>query len=158
MYPKTPLKHAAHRIDCTTPRNRYCSHLKAPPTPEPTPRKSVKRSAGHAFETSSDYLSSTKRRHTDPEALSKTSPLFRRCSVPTFSILYQPPSLEPLNFSADELKRTCEAMLQQVNWDEVQEFVASNRSAGAYRKALKRILQAEVDKLFQAEDDEESSD
>ncbi|MCJ1385167.1 hypothetical protein MMC17_008288 [Xylographa soralifera] len=158
MYPATPRKPAAHRLDYSSPRERYCRQPQLPPTPEPTPTKSVKRSAGHAFDDTSNYLSSTKRRHTDPEALSSNRSLFRRGSVPTFSILYQPPSPEPLDFSADELKRTCEAMLRQVDWDEVQQYVASNRSAATYKRALKSILQAEVDKLFEAEDDEESSE
>ena len=70
--------------------------------------------------------------------------------------MYQPGPPEPLDFAADELKRTCEAMLRQVDWELVQEYVASNRTAAAYRKAMKSILQAEVDKLFRAEDEESS--
>ncbi|MCJ1437009.1 hypothetical protein MMC27_006392 [Xylographa pallens] len=158
IYPKTPQKPTAHRHNFSTPRNRYCSQPQLPATPDPTPPKSAKRLAKHAFDDSSDDLSSTKRRHTDPEALTQSRSLFRRRSFPTFSILYQPPTEKPLDFSADELKRTCEAMLQQVDWDEVQEYVASNRSAATYRKALKSILQAEVDRLFKTEDDKDSSD
>ncbi|MCJ1392569.1 hypothetical protein MMC18_005439 [Xylographa bjoerkii] len=154
-YPITPKKPASHRLDYSSPRNRYCGKAQLPPTPEPTPTKSTKRSALHAFEESS-Y--STKRRHTDPETPSYGQSLFRRGSIPRFSIMYQPPPPEPLDFSADELKRTCEAILRQVDWELVQEYVASNRSASAYRKAIKSILQTEVDKLFKVEDEGESSD
>ncbi|MCJ1321092.1 hypothetical protein MMC15_006436 [Xylographa vitiligo] len=157
-YPITPRKPVAHRLDFSIPRNRYCTQLQLPPTPEPTPSKSAKGSAVHAFEETSYCVSPTKRRHTDPKTHSYCRSLFRRGSIPTFSVLYQAPSPQPLDFSADELRRTCEAMLRQVDWDEVQEYVASNRSAATYRRALKNILQAEVDKLVEAEKDEESSE
>ncbi|MCJ1286130.1 hypothetical protein MMC26_005473 [Xylographa opegraphella] len=159
IYPRTPRKPAAHRLDFSTPRNRYCSQLQYPPTPDPTPSKSAKRSAVQAFEETTSCPASIKRHHTDPQTQSHIqAPLRRRSTVPSFSIVYQTPAPKPLDFSADELKRTCEAVLRQVDWDEVQEYVASNRTAITYRKALKSILQAEVDKIFKAEDDDESSD
>ena len=42
-------------------------------------------------------------------------------------------------------------MLRQIDWEEVEEYVASNRGANVYRRAIKRVLQDEVDELFEAE-------
>ena len=57
-----------------------------------------------------------------------------------------------MQLSADEFKRTCEAVLKQVDWDEVQGFVASNRRGNAYRNAIKSTLQAQLYKLFRGEE------
>ena len=153
----TPSKPISHRLYNSVPRNGYCSQLQLPLTPESTPSKSTKRSAEHAFEEPSYSLSLTKQRRTDPDTQSLRQLTFRRGPVPRFSILYKAPPPLPLHFSGDELRRICEAMLLQIDWDEAQEYVASNRTAATYRKALKSILQAEVDKLYTAENDEEAS-
>ena len=50
--------------------------------------------------------------------------------------------------SAIELKRTAEAILKQVDWQEIAQYVAANRKAGAYREVVKALLQKEVDALF----------
>ncbi|MCJ1401989.1 hypothetical protein MMC11_005208 [Xylographa trunciseda] len=156
IYPITPKKPVAYRLNYSTPRSRYCGQPQLPPTPEPTPTKFTKRSASHAFNDTSYSLSpTTKRRHTDPETSTQSRSLFRRGSIPRFSIMYRPSSPQPLDFSADELKRTCEAVLRQVDWEQVQEYAASNRSAVAYKKAIKSILQAEVDRLIKVEDEQE---
>ena len=128
-----------------------------PMTPEQTPTKSVKRSATHAFKEATSPRQFPKRRHTDPKT-SSTLSLIRRESIPKFSILYRAETPKAIQFSADELKRTCDAVLRQVDWDEVQEYVASNRSAATYRRAIKSILQAEVDRLFEVEEDVDNSD
>ena len=49
--------------------------------------------------------------------------------------------------SAAELKRVSEAILKQVDWDLVEEEVASNRGAAVYRKVVKAILQERIDSL-----------
>ena len=128
-----------------------------PMTPEQTPTKSAKRSATYAVEEASPPSQSVKRRHTDPET-SPARSLIRHDSIPKFSILYQSETPKATPFSADELKRTCEAVLCQVDWNEVQEYVASNRSAATYRKAVKSVLQAEVDRLFEVEEDSDNAD
>jgi hypothetical protein len=53
--------------------------------------------------------------------------------------------------SALELKRASESILSQVDWDEVEENVASNRRGSTFRKAIKSILQERVDELFEDE-------
>ena len=42
-------------------------------------------------------------------------------------------------------------MLSQVDWDEVEGNVASNRRGSTLRKAIKDILQERVDELFEDE-------
>lgn len=49
--------------------------------------------------------------------------------------------------STDELKRVSEAVLRQIDWTEVAEYAASNRGPGAYRRAVKAVLQNKVDDL-----------
>ena len=55
---------------------------------------------------------------------------------------------EPPSVSAIELKRAAEAVLKQVDWQEVAQYVAANRRAGAYKEVIKALLQKEVDMLF----------
>lgn len=56
--------------------------------------------------------------------------------------------------SAVELKRVSEAVLKQVDWEAVEEEVASNRGAAMYRRVIKSILQERIDQLanHEAED------
>ena len=124
-------------------------------TPEQTPTKSVKRAAEYAIEESTPSRQLAKRRHTDPEPSLRS--LIRRESIPKFSVLYRADAPKAVQFSADELKRACEAVLRQVDWDDVQEYVASNRSATTYRRAVKSAMQAEVDRLFELEEDGDHS-
>ena len=53
--------------------------------------------------------------------------------------------------SALELKRASEAVLKQVDWEAVEEEVASNRGAAIYRKVIKSILQERIDHLADLE-------
>ena len=54
--------------------------------------------------------------------------------------------------SADELKRVSEAVLHQIDWTEVAEYVASNRGPQAYRRATKAVLQNKIDELVDVEE------
>ena len=54
--------------------------------------------------------------------------------------------------SADELKRVSEAVLRQIDWTEVAEYVASNRGPQAYRRATKAVLQNKIDELVDVEE------
>lgn len=53
--------------------------------------------------------------------------------------------------SAVELKRVSEAVLKQVDWEVVEEEVASNRGPAMYRKVIKSILQERIDHLVDLE-------
>lgn len=53
--------------------------------------------------------------------------------------------------SAIELQRASEAVLKQVDWEAVEEEVASNRGAAMYRKLIKGILQERIDSLVDLE-------
>lgn len=53
--------------------------------------------------------------------------------------------------SAVELKRVSEAVLKQVDWEAVEEEVASNRGRAMYRKVIKSILQERIDQLANLE-------
>lgn len=155
--PTTPRKTQKRLLDYSTPRSRYCGQSQLPPTPDQTPSKVGKRSAVEAFEDLPVYVHQTKRRHTYPETPT-TKNLFRRESFPNWPILYKSAKPAQQVFSADELKRTCEAVLKQVDWEEVQEYVASNRHITAYRKQIKSILQSEVSKLFGEEESDHSTE
>ncbi len=76
---------------------------------------------------------------------------FRTESIPKFSIHYNQKAAKVTKISALELKRASESILSQVDWDEVQESVASNRCGSTFRKAIKAILQERVDELFEEE-------
>jgi hypothetical protein len=157
--PQTPRKIPCLGLDYSTPRQRYGGKCTLPLTPEYTPSKRSKRTFENALEDMSFYSQSAKRRHTYSQTFTPRS-LVRQESLSKFSFLPRAVTLNQIPFSADEMKRTCEGMLNQVNWNEVQEYVASNRSAASYRKAMKAVLQAEVDRLFEEEDnsDDDSTD
>ncbi|MCJ1253874.1 hypothetical protein MMC24_001688 [Lignoscripta atroalba] len=123
-------------------------HCQLPPTPEQTPTKGIKRTSPSDAEEASDVRPS-KRLDLGRAPRPSKSP-FRRNSIPRFSILNRK-STDPPKLSADELKRASEAVLRQIDWEEVEEYVASNRGANVYRRAIKRVLQDEVDELFEAE-------
>ena len=91
---------------------------------------------------------------------SSTRSLIRQESIPKFSGMHRPETPEQVPFSADEMKRTCEAVLSQIDWSEVQQYVASNRSIASYKKVMKAVLQAEVSKRFEEEvnSDNDSTD
>ena len=46
-----------------------------------------------------------------------------------------------------ELKRIAENVMEQVDWEDVAEDVASNRSAGMYKKIVRNILQERIEVL-----------
>ena len=46
-----------------------------------------------------------------------------------------------------ELKRVAESVMRQVDWEDVAEDVASNRSAGAYKRVVRGVLQERIDGL-----------
>jgi len=83
--------------------------------------------------------------------------VFDSAKVPEFSILSKRRSSAPCKLSAIELKRVSESVLRQVNWVEVAEEAASNRGAGAYRKAVKEIMQEQVEQLLRLEADDKSA-
>lgn len=127
-----------------------------PPTPERTPTK--KRSLTDAFDHLPLDVFSAKRTRS-PHL---PSPRFNRSPIaqpnpqakPLSGVWarLRPTKPSPSPFSADELRRTCEAVLQQVDWDDVQEYVASNRPAAAYRILVKELLQKQVSALFRDEE------
>ena len=51
-----------------------------------------------------------------------------------------------------ELKRVAESVMRQVDWDDVVEDVASNRSAGMYKRIVRCILQGRIDELAEREE------
>ena len=156
---QTPQKTRSLGLDYSTPRLRYGGKCTLPLTPESTPSQGSKRTFENALDDGSFCSQPAKRRHTDPQTFTSRS-LVRQQSIRPFSIFHHPETPKQVPFSADEMKRTCEAVLKQVNWNDVQEYVASNRSAASYRKAMKAVLQAEVNRLFQEEDrsDDDSTD
>ncbi|MCJ1247531.1 hypothetical protein MMC30_004745 [Trapelia coarctata] len=152
--PQTPHKIPC-RLDYSTPRVRYGGQSTLPLTPDYTPSKSSKREFKYALEDLSFYPQPAKRRHTDPQRSTPRS-LLRQGSLLKISKMHHPETPEQVPFSADEMKRTCEAVLSQIDWNDVQEYVASNRSTASYKKAMKSVLQAEVSKLFQEEDNSDN--
>ena len=141
-WPTTPHKSA--------PRShKYfpCHHL--PLTPAQTPTHGTKR----AILPDSGYDPDTPCSKRLPSKAPRTpckSP-FRTDSIPKFSILYDERTSTGTKISALELKRASESMLSQVDWDVVEENVASNRRGSTFRKAIKKILQERVDDLFESE-------
>lgn len=157
--PRTPQKFPCNGLDYSTPRLRYGGQFKLPLTPDYTPSKSSKRTFKNALEDLSFYSRPAKRRHTDPQTSTPRSSIQEE-SLSESSKVYHSENPEQVPFSVDEMKRTCDAVLSQIDWNDVQEYVASNRSAASYRKAIKAVLQAEVTKLFQEVDnsDNDSTD
>ncbi|MCJ1474002.1 hypothetical protein MMC13_002658 [Lambiella insularis] len=152
VLPTTPRKTPRRLLDYSTPRSRYCGHPQLPLTPDQTPSKGSKRLAEDTFDDLPVCIQPAKRRHTDPENTNARS-LFKRGSI-----FYKPMHPVAQDFSADELKRTCEAVLRQVDWEEVREYVASNRNIVAYRKKIRSVLQSEVTRLFKAEEEGDDFD
>ena len=124
-----------------------------PPTPDQTPSRGIKRSFSAALADRSPSAKTNKLFGIEPERSPTTSP-FRRNSIPKFSILYKHrPSKSPV-VSGVELKRASEAVLRQVDWEVVEEEVASNRGAAFYKKVIKGILQERIENLIGLETEE----
>ena len=128
-----------------------------PPTPDHTPEQERKRSFSSV---SNDFLSCaspTKRRSA---AIKTAAPrrIVRPALVPPFSIMHQVSRQKGQRLAADELKRVCESVLSQIDWEEVVEYTASNRRPGVYRSAIKGILQKQVSKQFRREEHCDSSE
>lgn len=124
-----------------------------PPTPDQTPSHGIKRSFSAALAEGSPSANTQKLFGVEPEK-SPTNRPFRRNSIPKFSILYKHrPSKSPV-VSAVELKRASEAVLRQVDWEVVEEEVASNRGAAVYKKVIKGILQERIESLIGLEAEE----
>ncbi|MCJ1303827.1 hypothetical protein MMC08_006638 [Hypocenomyce scalaris] len=155
--PATTAKHPRISTGPVTPRrisipfnDPHVLGARMPPTPDQTPSRGIKRSfsatlaQGTASSTSNELFGIESQR-------SPSRNPFRRNSIPKCSILHkQQPCRSPI-VSAAELKRVSEAVLKQVDWDLVEEEVASNRGAAVYRKVVKAILQERIDSLVYPE-------
>ena len=134
-------------------------------TPQHTARK-LKRSLPAESESSPSAGRTNKRIATDttitpssckylfPPASSTSRSTQTSSPTTKFSPFRKPDLLkakEPPSVSAIELKRAAEAILKQVDWQEITHYVAANRRAGAYREVVKGLLQKEVDALFDKE-------
>ena len=139
--PKTPQKSVGSLSPCFLQRG-------APLTPTPTPTRGTKRLSTSESEHSLDTPCS-KRRTRSLQYPSKSP--FRKDSIPKFSILYNQRAVSTNKISAIELKRASESILRQVDWDEVEDYVASNRRGSTFRKAIKDVLQDRVDELHETE-------
>lgn len=51
-----------------------------------------------------------------------------------------------------ELKRVTESVMKQVDWEDVAEDVASNRSAGMYKRIVRDVLQERIEELVGCEE------
>lgn len=71
---------------------------------------------------------------------------------PGHSTTYSGHSLESFPLAADELKRVWESVLSQVNWTQVEEYVASNRRGSTFHAAVDLVMKAKIDDLFRAEE------
>ena len=142
--PTTPKKQSSQVFFSTESHQNKNLFL---PTPEQTPPIASKRHFPDVDIFPSDRP--IKRLDLGLNPASKKSP-FRRNSIPKYSILSRSPT-KVVKYSADELKRVSEAVLRQVDWEEVGEYVASNRGARVYRKIIKKVLQDRIDELFEEE-------
>lgn len=84
-----------------------------------------------------------------PQLSANIVPYIFPASSPTTSSAVRASSV-PL-ISAEEMARLSEAVLQQVDWDEVREYCASNRRKALLRKVVKRALQDKVDEIWKSE-------
>ncbi|CAD6579398.1 MAG: hypothetical protein ASARMPRED_009119 [Alectoria sarmentosa] len=120
-----------------------------PPTPEPTPTRNLKRTPTTALLDPQTPCIKRHRTHVAPSTPSP-SPHRRFLRTPKFSILYQrvqQQEEETEAISWMELKRIAENVMEQVDWEDVAEDVASNRSAGMYKKIVRNILQERIEVL-----------
>ncbi|KAK3167493.1 hypothetical protein OEA41_010620 [Lepraria neglecta] len=76
---------------------------------------------------------------------------FRSDLTPRFSKNYKPKA-EPLSWQ--ELNRMAESVLRQVDWAEVAEDVASNRSSIVYKRAVKEILERRIKEMDETKESE----
>lgn len=143
--PVTPRRRIA-----IPPNGMHAFRDRMPPTPDQTPSRGIKRSFSAALAEDSPSTKTKKLFGIESERSPSFSP-FRRNSIPKYSILYKQPRSTSLAMSAVELKRASEAVLKQVDWEAVEEEVASNRGAAIYRKMIKSILQERIDSLVDLE-------
>lgn len=134
-----------------------------PPTPETTPNlstRALKRPLPSDHESSPSAGRQSKRRASPPD--STITPFVNKYLFPptpdkVASVkrpLFRKPNLnnpKTPSVAAIELKRASEAILRQIDWQEVTEYVACNRRALIYKNAVKGVLQNAVDGLFEEE-------
>ena len=128
-----------------------------PPTPDHTPDRERKRSFSSVSDDFLSCASPTKRRSATIKTVASRRTI-RPGLVPPFSIMHQASRQKGQRLAADELKRVCESVLGQIDWEEVVEYTASNRRPGVYRSAIKGILQKQVSKQFGREEQCDSSE
>ena len=128
-----------------------------PLTPDQTPEKEHKRSFSSISNEPFSCESPTKRRSTTTKT-ARSKQIVRPGSIPTFSIMHHASRQKRPRLAADELKRVCESVLSQIDWEEVVEYTASNRKPTVYRNAIKAILQEQVSKEFRCEEQCDSSE
>ncbi|KAI9873573.1 MAG: hypothetical protein M1830_010845 [Pleopsidium flavum] len=127
--------------------------IELPPTPEATPCRSLKRPSSDSLNVEEPAKVTLKR--IDFGVRRSPHSVFDSRKVPEFSILSKRRPSAPCKLSAIELKRVAESILRQVNWVDVAADAASNRGAVAYRKAVKQIMQEQVEQLLRMEADDE---
>ncbi|KAL8792459.1 MAG: hypothetical protein Q9195_004915 [Heterodermia aff. obscurata] len=168
--PLTPEK-ASSEVDANTvlPSDALLPHSYLPPTPQITPQlpaRQPKRPLPADIESSPSAGRTNKRiaaettitpsscKYLFPPASSASKSTQASSSSPKFSPFRKPDwfkARDPPSISAIELKRAAEFILKQVDWQEMAQYVAANRKAGAYREVVKALLQKEVDALFDKE-------
>ncbi|KAI9709618.1 MAG: hypothetical protein M1812_007666 [Candelaria pacifica] len=118
-----------------------------PITPSPTPRTQLKRTFSQSSNGKQIELTDKPTKRILFPTKDRNSSAQTRClfsNIPSFSILAKP---RPFNLSPDEVKRISESIVEQVDCDEVADYVASNRDAMVYKSVFKSIMQARVDAL-----------
>ncbi|KAI9695323.1 MAG: hypothetical protein M1836_006486 [Candelina mexicana] len=152
VLPKTPQTRSGRDINTSFEDEGYHTGVMPkvvlPLTPSPTPRIGHKRAASYSSDSEATRLTdrNTKRRlfgNMICDSEKEPKPLFY--NIPSFSVLSTPARLVKL--SETEMQRVAESILEQVDWDEVADYVASNRGAQVYKRAFKEVMQSKVDEL-----------
>lgn len=118
-----------------------------PLTPSPTPKLGHKRNIYGSSDSDLIELTDKPTKRTlfgTKGYVSTAKPSRSFPNVPSFSVLATP---RRAGLSASEMRRMSEAIIEQVDWDEVADYVASNRGAQIYKTAFKGTMQAKVDEL-----------
>ena len=115
-------------------------------TPDTTISPSLRHNKRHTTHLS--HIATAAQSLPTPSQSPSRSP-FRSDLTPRFSKNYKPKA-EPLSWQ--EFNRVAESVLMQVDWTEVAEDVASNRSGIVYKRAVKEILQRRIKEMDETKD------
>ena len=76
-------------------------------------------------------------------------------TLPSWSMFYEPPTPKHQKMHPSALKRVCQAVLTQVNWDDVKEYAGGEFEPAEYRDTFTSLLQEKMEEIVRERPDDD---